>query len=586
MQLDLTQVAWSRAGAYFALSLRDTNSADPWQQRPGSALYLRTVHGDTETDRVFRLELLRRTGGDAWEPSEFTVDASPGQVRLTDGTGRVDLCFSGLRALRLRGEGGAGLRLTLVHPGAYGNAQPFDTENRWLVNAWPNRMTWLLSPRQGQMIVTAPAATLRAAGVSADLLPQQSGADWEDRFESVVEEFLVYRKPELPQSSFDDDAEAVQREFEAFRAGFPPVPADAALTADLMAYVQWSSLVAPQGYLKRPAMLMSKNHMANVWSWDHCFNALALMPHAPALAWDQFCLPFDHQDEAGALPDAVNDRSLNRSFTKPPIHGWTLRGLLEADRTGYLTDARLEEIYAPLGAWTRWWTTARDQDGDGMPQYNHGNDSGWDNATSFDVGFPLEGPELAAYLVLQMDTLALVAGRLGRAADAARWSAEADTLLERLMAHSWRGDRFVAPHSGDHATVPESAGDSLFPFLPLVLGDRLPAQARRPLIDGLLRPGRFLTPYGLATESVSSPSYERDGYWRGPIWAPPMMLIADGLRRMGEAGAAQDIAARFCRAVIQSGAAENFNAETGAGLRDRAYTWTASVFLVLARDYI
>jgi hypothetical protein len=35
-----------------------------------------------------------------------------------------------------------------------------------------------------------------------------------------------------------------------------------------------------------------------------------------------------------------------------------------------------------------------------------------------------------------------------------------------------------------------------------------------------------------------------------------------------------------------SGFAENFDALTGAGLRDRAYTWTASVYLLLARHHV
>src|SRR4051812_47885388 len=30
-----------------------------------------------------------------------------------------------------------------------------------------------------------------------------------------------------------------------------------------------------------------------------------------------------------------------------------------------------------------------------------------------------------------------------------------------------------------------------------------------------------LTPHGLATELPTSPHYLSDGYWRGPIWAPP-----------------------------------------------------------------
>jgi hypothetical protein len=32
--------------------------------------------------------------------------------------------------------------------------------------------------------------------------------------------------------------------------------------------------------------------------------------------------------------------------------------------------------------------------------------------------------------------------------------------------------------------------------------------------------------------------------------------------------------------------AENFNALTGAPLRDRAHTWSASVFVILAHEYL
>ena len=44
--------------------------------------------------------------------------------------------------------------------------------------------------------------------------------------------------------------------------------------------------------------------------------------------------------------------------------------------------------------------------------------------------------------------------------------------------------------------------------------------------------------------------------------------------------------ARYRRLCEQSGFAENFDALTGAALRDRAYTWTASVYLLLARQHV
>ena len=45
---------------------------------------------------------------------------------------------------------------------------------------------------------------------------------------------------------------------------------------------------------------------------------------------------------------------------------------------------------------------------------------------------------------------------------------------------------------------------------------------------------------------------------------------------------ADEISDRFRKLCERSGFAENFDALTGEGLRDRAYTWTASVYLLLA----
>ena len=56
--------------------------------------------------------------------------------------------------------------------------------------------------------------------------------------------------------------------------------------------------------------------------------------------------------------------------------------------------------------------------------------------------------------------------------------------------------------------------------------------------------------------------------------------------RMVISGLVRETAARFAELVSASGFAENFDARTGEGLRDRSCTWTAGVFLVLAHEYL
>ena len=562
VNFDLRYVPFSRCGSYFAFSRM--NRTD---QRP-AGLYLRTVHGDARVQEVFRIELIGPGGRRA-----FTESATAGRLRLEAGDAVAEVCIRSPGAVRFRVRN-ASLRLTAL-PARQFQAYAFPAgERQWRVNSFPTRREYMLTAMTGEMAVASPwpAGPPLTVRLSA---PATAPA------EMLLEEFLCARPTALPTASFDADVRAVEDDFARFRAGMPAVPAKYAAPAELAAYVDWSCIVAAEGLLPTPAMLMSKNWMTSVWSWDHCFNALALAYGHSDLAWDQFMLFADSQDPSGQFCDAINDRLTVWNFCKPPVHGWTLRKLLAA---GPSLRRRVREAYEPLRRWTEWWLACRDDDGDGMPQYNHGNDSGWDNATVFDVGPNVEGPDLAALLVVQMDVLAEVADGLGKPRQGRQWRKRADELLATLLSHCWRGDRFVAPRSGDHAVAAE--GDCLLPYLPIVLGQRLPPGIRARLIDGLLRKGRFLTRFGLASESPRSPLYQRAGYWRGPIWAPPVLLICDGLTECGQAPAARDLAERFCRLCAAGGFAENFDATTGRPLCDRAYTWTASIFLILAHEYL
>jgi glycogen debranching enzyme len=264
------------------------------------------------------------------------------------------------------------------------------------------------------------------------------------------------------------------------------------------------------------------------------------------------------------------------NFVKPPLHGWALRRLRELMPA--LDRAELTDAYRRLESWTRFWLTARRVPGCTLAHYEHGNDSGWDNATTFDPGRVVETPDLAAVLVLQLRELAELAGELGLADEAAVWTEAADRMRLALL-DLWNGEQFVVRAAGTERTWTST---SLLDLMPIVLADDLPDPVRHALAR---RIHQHLTPCGLATEPPTSPRYQADGYWRGPIWAPATVLVEHGLRRSGLTELADEVSGRFRALCERSGFAENFNALTGAGLRDRAYTWTASGYLILAGAY-
>ncbi|WP_245979559.1 amylo-alpha-1,6-glucosidase [Gryllotalpicola protaetiae] len=487
---------------------------------------------------------------------------------VTDG-GRIDAVFETPDTLRLRG---IGLELTVAD--AAEELTPFS--GAYLFRDPVDGSAVFTSYESGRRYrVTVVRGELRLEGGealgSAPRAVTVAGAEWD----AVVEEYETGRPPYREQGAFDDAVVEVMRDFDGFLSAVAPWRSPSTPAAPLAAYVLWSATVEPSGFVGRETILMSKHWMDKVWSWDHCFNALAVVAGLPGAGVDNFLLPFNHQEKSGALPDSVAHSEVLHNFVKPPIHGWALRGLRARAPERFDHDT-LAEIHRGLAAWSRFWLSRRVPD-HALPHYQHGNDSGWDNSTTFDADRVIESPDLAAFLGVQLDVLADLTDELSLEG-AAEWRAEADALFDALQTQLWRGDRFVARAA---ASGRESSSSSLLNVLPLVASDRL-----RPEIVGALvsRLDAHLTEWGLATEPTASALYESDGYWRGPIWAPSTVLVYDGLRAAGHDALAAEVRRRFLRLCERSGFAENFDAVTGDGLRDRAYTWTASAYLLLAAD--
>ncbi|MEV3914779.1 amylo-alpha-1,6-glucosidase [Streptomyces canus] len=511
------------------------------------------------------------------ERAEALVEATPGLLSWTGKGGRVGLAYESPNTVRVYGER-LGLRVTAAartltpFSGTYFYRDPVDDAH--IFTSYETGRRYRITVLSGTVAEVSGAQTLGADDRGLMVTASTDGS-----WEVAVEELDSARQPYRPSAAFGEVVQAARQSFAEFVNAVAPWRSSDTPAAELAAYVVWSATVRPAGLVTRPAVLMSKHWMDKVWSWDHCFNALALAPGHPQLAWDQFSLPFDHQDETGALPDSVTHSEVLYNFVKPPIHGWAL-GHLRRRLPKPPSRAQLADVYARLARWTDFWLTARCAPGADLPHYQHGNDSGWDNATTFDPERVVVTADLAAFLTLQLRELADLADELEQPDDARRWTRTADATQAAMLDTLWTGDRFVA-RSADGSDTWSSA--SLLDLMPIALGEYLPEDISAVLAR---RIEAHLTPYGLATELPTSPHYLPDGYWRGPIWAPATVLVEDGLRRGGHHRLADEISARFRALCEKHGFAENFDALTGTGLRDRAYTWTASSYLLLAEAHV
>ena len=563
MKADLRTLPFSCRGSWLVISELGEN----WNGCGNEAsLYLRTVHSSAMTPLVARL---------LPEQKEYTAEIRHAALLLSTSRGMIEICFDDPKTMLIRGT--AGMRLTLDFlsgRGPYDYIYRFSRDGRAyeMANCFKNNCRYLMSAEQGD---TALDQEWReSSSVHSRLI-----VSGKDGFLLVLREIETEWDGTWKQYDFEESRDRTAADLLSFQQRLPSCPDAYTETAEKAGYLLWATIVRKEGFLPRDAMLMSKNWMKSVWSWDHCFNAIVLSYHAPELAWDQFMIMFDCQDPTGLLPDSINDVHVVWNYCKPPIHGWALRRMMmHMD----LSQEQLEQAYRRLSAWTEWWTSFRDYDGDGLYEYNHGNDSGWDNSTAFSVLPPVATPELQAFLIIQMDVLADLTDRLGREKEAADWKDRSDALLKRLLDNMFIDCLPVVVRSESHEVVPN---ESLLPYISIVLGEKLPEPVRNRMTE-VLRSGKFRSANGFATESLQSPDYRSDGYWRGPIWAPSTMLLADGLTRCGETELVRDIAARFADLVTDSGFAENFDAVTGEGLRDRSYTWTASAFLAMSHEYL
>jgi len=554
---DIASVPFSYHGSWMSISI----------PRDREDIFLRNCHNGCHDIAPIRLLV----DGNAVKPD---VTAQPWLLVLRHGEASVEICFESAGTIRMRGHG-ATLQLgdrNLV----YGEA-----ENRAVINSREAFRRYQLEVLRGgierrQRVPNQPMYPVAAFVTAAD----------DGCWELAIDEFWsTWRRP--ARGTYDECLAAAQGTFETFLGTMPKAREQDDRARTLASYVDWSCTVGPCGLIKRPTLFMSKNWMCNVWSWDQCFNAMALAGGHPELALDQMLTLVDHQDEFGSYPDSVNDMTNHYNFSKPPVHGWAFSEILKRMPEPPAPEV-MKTMYASLSAQAEWWMRYRTrnaecgmrngEEGGGamLPYYLHGNDSGWDNSTMFGKGVPLIAPDLAALLVVQMGVLQELALELGKPDEARGWTKRADALYSRLMDELWCSDHFVARLANTREAV---ESQSLIPWLAAILGKRLPEDVREHLKIGI---ANHLTDWGLATEHVDSPRYKEDGYWQGPIWAPSTYIAVIGLDRCGFTELADEVSERFCRMCGKSGFAENYNALTGDSLCDPAYTWTASVFLLLA----
>lgn len=321
------------------------------------------------------------------------------------------------------------------------------------------------------------------------------------------------------------------------------------------------------------------------WLWDGAFHAVGFSEFDARLAKDSVLILTENQLPNGRIPHFVTADWLRPGDdSQPPVLGWAAWKVYK--RTCDMDFLRT--VYDSLVRNTEWWMRCRDLDCDGLLEWAHRLESGWDNSPRWDSEFgKLETCDLNAFVLAQMNTLATMAEELGYTDEASRWRSEADEMGNRIVAklyqpneNLFRDIRYDTHEPADIMTLAS--------FLPLWAGVPLDHDRARAMIrDYLLNPEYFWGEVPFPVVAYCDPKYDSANFWRGPSWIHFGYMMAELLVRYDF----RDEAEEAVRRLLDVGTSntyihEYYDSRTGEGRGVPEYGWSAAFFIeMLLRRY-
>ena len=408
------------------------------------------------------------------------------------------------------------------------------------------------------------AMTFRSKGAAEGFVRiSRFGEKWDDRLPAVSKA-----------------ASEAHRDWMDFHQKAPKVADRYSGAAAFAWYLLWQLHVEADGNISYPCVFTSRRWLNKVWAWDSCFNAIAIAEVDLDMGLNMLRLFIEKQEPAGSFPDHLTNLDVQYTFSTAPIFGWAISQLIRRHSKKRLS-AFLKKIYSALSRNTDWWFEYRDDNGNGFPSYLNAQESGWDKSSLFEERLPVEGADLTTYLILQMDTLAEIARYIGKRSEATAWKKRGQKLLDKLLGERVRSNRFYSPINGKKSN---SKIDTIFNYMPLLLGNRVPEKIRKKAVAGLSEGGNLLRENGLLVQYYDHNLPKEEGLRFGPISPSLTYLIFNALLESNENGLAWTIADRFCQSCAEDARMwQYYHAHTGEGIRCPSYSSTASIFILLAQ---
>jgi hypothetical protein len=334
-------------------------------------------------------------------------------------------------------------------------------------------------------------------------------------------------------------------------------------------------MLPPEGEAKTNYYVFSREP---TWSWGHegqvFHESLSMLSYVfmdAASAQNSQRVFIERQSPSGYIAYRVGPYVTvtfpvgGEETSSAPFFAWTNWEVFQVSRDKTF----LTEAYRSSGAYAEYMLRTRDKDHDGFLIWG-GHAVLECVRDEFGVIWQLFGhtPEspkqvksldLSTMMVMEMRSLAKMAGALGKSDDARAWTERADKLAELIRTRMWdEQDGFFYNLARDSGTFATKDGISLkrkeiIGFLPMWAGIATKEQAAR-LVQHLTNPQSFWRRYGVPTLAADDPYYNGNVtkccQWNGAVWLLWDYMVFRGLLNYGYRKEAEELTRRVMDGVI------------------------------------
>ena len=536
IKLDLTKIPFGRARS--KVMVYEENSCDGEEFKPG--LFFVMMNQGAAARRKGLVDLVPMYDG---KPLEYTYEATPSKLLMTTEKGTVSVVIDTDDTMRIVGKG-VGIKL-------YTKIPFMAMETATMLPGGLADLN-LMSYRGdgGRFMFKALRGEITLESVFNPMIngPEDAKIEFVPDENGIFEAATYFMHPDewgyIDYKPLDECIAEIDEEFAKFAKIYPEVDEKWTELKNLCTYAVWLHKMSPSKVEIIPTMkadMIYSNCLTGAWAniFEQAVHALAMDDADAALA----CIEGVYMHISnGMLPGSVSTAKTHYQAT-PPIHGFVVKEILKkAD----ICAERAKKLYDVMSENYLWWKKGHSF-GEGRFSYNHRDELAVAGISYSTLEFPLETPDLYAMMATYADALAALSVIVGDGKEA-EWKAEEKTILESLMA-LWNGEGFdcKAAVSGEVFKT-----GSLLAYLPVILGDKLPADVMAKLAYDLGDEEKFLTPVGLCSENKKSTYFNPAIEGRGAIVMWLQQLIVGGLF-----GAGKDDLAKAVAEKVLSGAAEN-----------------------------